>query len=288
MKSPSLLFMALPVILLVAGATPAADEERTGWSDVAELSLVSTAGNSESSTFGFKNALIRAGESSNLEIRAGGIRAEADTITRFAVGPDPGYSLQETTDTAVTAENYYLHGNYKRLISEKLFWYAGGGWERNRFAGIDNRYLVEGGVGNIWRDDDVLKFRTQYSVTMTKQDDVVPRPDADDTWVGARAGWNYLNKFGANTTYENVLVVDANLEDSSRWRGDMINSVSVSMSARLALKVSLQWLYENEPAFTEVERFTTLGPPPVSSGEMVPFQLDELDTVLTASLVVNF
>ena len=40
----------------------AADEPELGWSDQAELSYVLTAGNSESSTLGFKNELTRTWE----------------------------------------------------------------------------------------------------------------------------------------------------------------------------------------------------------------------------------
>ncbi|MCZ6651140.1 MAG: DUF481 domain-containing protein [Acidobacteria bacterium] len=286
MTSRSLLIMALPVILLAAGSAPAADEEKIGWSDEAELSLVSTSGNAESSTLGFRNTLIRAWESSTLEIRAGGIRAESDTITRVAIGTPGDFSEQETSESEVTAENYYLNGKYGRQFSEELFWYAGGGWERNRPAGIDDRYLVEGGMGNLWRDDDDLKFRTQYALTWTDQENVVPLSDVDETWIGARFSWNYMNKFGANTTYENILVLDANLEEGSRWRGNMLNSVSVSMSNHLALKISLGWQYENEPAFTKGALFD---PSDLTTpiGE-VAIQLDELDSIFTASLVVNF
>ena len=143
----------------------------------------------------------------------------------------------------------------------------------------------------LWRDDDDLKFRTQYALTWTDQENVVTLPDLDETWIGARFSWNYMNKFGATTTYENILVLDANLEEGSRWRGNMLNSVSVSMSNHLALKLSLGWQYENEPAFTKGQLFTTLGPPPVPAdppGTTVPIQLDELDSIFTASLVVNF
>lgn len=289
MKSRSLLFMALPLIVLAAGSTPATaeDEAKTGWSDEAELSLVSTSGNSKSSTIGFKNTLTHTWESSALEIRAGGIRAKSNTITRFAVGTPGDFSEQETKQSKVTAEYYYLEGKYRHLISEKLFWYSGAGWQRNQPSGIQDRFLVEGGLGNLWRNDEDLKFSTEYGLTWTDQEDVVIRPDIDETWIGARLGWKYLNKFGASTTYENLLVLDANLEESSRWRGDMINSLSVSMSSHLALKVSLQWLYENEPAFTEGELFSP-GNPPTPTGTTVPIQLDELDSIFTASLVVNF
>jgi hypothetical protein len=41
--------------------------------------------------------------------------------------------------------------------------------------------------------------------------------------------------------------------DASDYSFDMVNSVAVAMSKRLALKVSLQWLYNSEPALEEVD-----------------------------------
>ena len=287
MKPHAMLVITLLVVALVAGPTPAAAEEKElGWSDQAEFSLVATSGNSETSTLGFKNELVHRWEPATLIIKAGAIRAKSDTITRFAVGTVDDYSEEESSVSELTSESYYLNGRYGREISEKFFWYTGASWERNEFAGFDNRYLVEGGVGNIWRNDDDLKFHTQYALTYTRQEDVVELPDADDTWAGLRISSNYMNKFGANTTYENELILDANLEEGSRWRGDMTNSVAVSMNSRLALKVSVQLLYENEPAVTDGNLFDPgdLGTPIGT----VPVELDDLDTIFTASLVVNF
>jgi hypothetical protein len=53
------------------------------------------------------------------------------------------------------------------------------------------------------------------------------------------------------------------------------------MSDMLALKVSLQWLYDNLPSLELVDY--TPGTPP-----QVPVPLDDLDTIFTTSLVVNF
>ena len=65
--------LALPAAL-------AADEPGK-WSDVAELGLVVTAGNSETETVGFKNTLSRAWDRSLFTLRAGGIRAESTLST---------------------------------------------------------------------------------------------------------------------------------------------------------------------------------------------------------------
>jgi hypothetical protein len=69
----------------------------------------------------------------------------------------------------------------------------------------------------------------------------------------------------------------------------MINSVSVTMSEHLALKVSLQWLYQNDPALEKVELFAPGDPPtPFDPKLFVAVPVENLDSIFTASLVVNF
>jgi hypothetical protein len=59
----------------------------------------------------------------------------------------------------------------------------------------------------------------------------------------------------------------------------------VVLNKRLALKVSLQFLYDNQPSFEELPLFDTAG---VDTGTAVLAELDELDTVFTSSLVMSF
>jgi len=295
MRDPLRSAAVVAAILTAAVAAPGAraEEKKLGWADTAEFSYVATSGNSESQTLGFKNVLTRTWERSLFKLRAGGIRVETTSINRMAFATDPNFitsdnvKVVEDKETSTTAENYYLDGRYDRQITDRFFWYGGLGWDRNRFAGIENRYVAVGGVGNIWVDREELKFRTDYAMTYTDQEDVVTTPGVDDTFLGFRFSWDYLHKFGASTTYTNVLVVDENLDETSDWRADMINSVSVSMSDRLALKVSLQWLYDNEPSYEEVLVVSDILGNPVTQTP-VQVELDELDTIFTASLVVSF
>lgn len=290
-RTRAILACAAIVMLLAPGLLAEDEEKDTGWKDTAEFSYVVTAGNSETSTFGFKNTLSRAWDRSSMTFKAGGIRAESTTIRNLiAVGSDEDFDVDFDEETNTTAENYFLSGRYDHKVSDRFFWFTGAGWDRNRPAGIENRYIARGGVGNIWIDEDRIKFKTDYSLSYTDQEDVVEVEGVDASFLGASFSWAYLHKFGANTTYENFLVLDANLEESSDWRGDMVNSVAVAMNSRLALKLSLQWLYDNSPSFQEVGRYDVapIGPPFPDPDGFVLVELDDLDTVFTASLVVNF
>src|SRR5206468_1229118 len=98
----------------LAGRLPArAEDHPSGWTDSAELSFVATAGNARTQTLGFSNKLARKWDGSDIEVKAGGVRAESTTITRFAVGSTAAdFEERQLSETERTAENYYLSGRY--------------------------------------------------------------------------------------------------------------------------------------------------------------------------------
>ncbi len=274
----------------LCGSIPALAQDKAAddrWKDTAEFSYVVTAGNSETSTLGFKDSLGRKWDRSSFELNAGGVRAEATTKTRTAIGTSTSFSIDEQSATALTAESYLLNGRYDRKISGRFFWFVGTGWDRNRFAGVENRYVGAAGVGNIWIDRDRTKFRTDYSATYTDEKDVTENPNFKATFTGLRVSSSLLRKIGDNATYTDDLILDGNLDDTSDYRANMTNSLAVAMSRLLALKVSLQWLYDHEPAFKEIDLLDAPPPGGTKTGTVLA-QLDDLDTIFTASLVVNF
>lgn len=274
--------MLLAVAALVTGPVAAQEEEAPlGWSDVAEFSLLASGGNSEVQTISLRNTAKRLWESATLELAAGGVRAESTATSRVAVGTPTDFTVREIDETSLTAENYFVRGRYDREISEKFFWFSGLGWDKNEFAGIESRIGASAGVGHRWFDTDAARFRTDYGVTFTDQEDV---SGASSSFAGLRVSYDYWRRLNDATSYSSALAVDENLDETSDYRADFLNSVSVSMSDRLALKASLQLLYDNQPALTEV----LLVQGDFIDGTRVLAELDNLDSVVTVSLVANF
>ncbi len=137
------------------------------------------------------------------------------------------------------------------------------------------------GAGNHWVDQERLKFQTDLGATYTIENPVAVGPT--DNFAGARFTWEFLAGVSENTTIESKLIVDENLKDTDDLRADMINSLSVAMSSRLALKTSLQWLFDNQPAFVDVPLFTG----GTDTGSTVPSQLRRLDSIFTVALVIS-
>ena len=277
------LLVAAVVLLFTPVALAQEEGKELGWFDTADFSLVMTSGNSEITTLGFNNLLQRKWEKSLFEFKVGALRAKTTSDLGFAVGTPADFTVPEAT--AVTAENYFALARYDRNITKRFFWYVAGGWMRNEFAGIRNRYTGTAGVGNIWYDKEKIFFRTNYGLSYTDQEDVIEVPGLDRSYPGVLLGWNLLSQFTKTAQYGNDFIYNYNSEESKDWRMVMDQWIAVSMTERLALRVSLQLLYNNDPALRQYELFDGTG---VSTGNTVFVQLDELDSIFGVSLVVDF
>jgi putative salt-induced outer membrane protein YdiY len=267
--------------ILVAGSPgclEAQEEPTLGWTDVAELTFVFTAGNASSSTLGFKNTAGYSWANASFQLGFGGVRTEAGTTTRTATGTRDNFTISKDTETETTAESYFVSSRYDRKISEAAFLYGGAGWDRNTFAGVESRLGFAGGAGRSWFDDDARRFKTDLGLTYTIQKDVVENPDADDAFVGLRGSYDFFRKLSETTDFTSALVLNENLNETSDLRADWVNSIAVAMSSTLALKASLQLLYDNEPSLVAV---------PLGDGEVLT-SLDKVDSLFTVALVVNF
>jgi len=269
----------------VAGVAGAEDEGTEGWATQTEISFVRASGNATAETLGLKGTVTRKWEQGALTLKAEGLKAESVETRRLAVGEPEDFVLVEERLSQLTAERYLLSLRYDREIGKRLRWHLGAGWERNRFSGIENRSLALGGLGTVWVDREGRKFETAYSVTLTRQEDVEPLPGADLTFVGARLSWNLVLGLGENGSYTNTLVLDQNLEQTSDSRADMVNSIAVAVNKQLALKLSLQWLYDHSPALAAVPLESPSGS---SAPQTVSVELRSFDTIFTTSVVVSF
>jgi len=288
------LLLALSAAPLVAQDKPA-EPKKLGWKDTAELGYVITAGNSDSSTLGLKNTTAYDWLNARFELKLGAVKVKSTPVPFFATGTATDFTREEN-DAETTAESYFLNGRYDRHITERFFWFGGAGWDRNTFAGVENRYTAFAGVGNIWFDTDTIKWKTDYAGTYTKEEDVIEPDDFDGSFLGLRLSSNFLYKWSENGSYGNDAIVDENLEDSDDLRVNMTNWVAVNMSTHLALKVSLQWLYDHQPALINADLFTTdpdEGGVPVDADangvqDQVAVEADTLDQIFTTALVIKY
>ncbi|MGH9333121.1 MAG: DUF481 domain-containing protein, partial [Vicinamibacteria bacterium] len=203
------------------------EEKKLGWQDKAELALVVTAGNSSTSTFGFRNVLSHIWQDAELHFEAAGLRTETAVFTVTPVGTSIfDFVLQESSESELTAENYLLRAKYDRLITPRFFAFGTGGWDRNVFAGIENRYSGAGGVGNIWAEGEDMRFRTDYGISVTNED---PTVGSNVTYAGLRLSSDFMRKLSASTTLTNLNIAQENLDETDDFRLDSLTALAVSM-----------------------------------------------------------
>jgi hypothetical protein len=297
----------------------AKDAPKLGWSNSSDLSLVVTGGNSESATLGFSNQLRHTRRNDRFEFDVTVVRANKsdDRFFRvqsgleFPVGgapANPATTLIKPEPT-LDAANYLIRTSYERDISPKVFWNTGASWYRNDDAGILNRYVFFAGIGNKWVDNQRRRFATSYGISYTDREEEEPDPEKERRFAGARAGWDYTEHINAATTFDSDFAWNLSFADPTDYSINTLNALTVSVTSRVSLKVSLQWLYENEPAlesdldviaFVEVvnpdgvpgsgdERFRTLetGGTKLVLGS-ADARKDKLDTVIRTALVIKF
>jgi len=298
---------------------PAKEPPKLGWSDSADLSLVVTAGNSGSQTWGFTNQLRYVWNDARFACDVNVVRASTSDDHFFMVAPgiefpvggapaNPPTSLIKPEPTLDVA-NDLISGSYERNITPKFFWNAGGSWDRNDDAGILNRYILHAGVGNKWADTERRRFTTSYGISYTDRQEENPDPAKDRRFAGARLGWDYKEQFTAAAAFTNTFATNVNLSDAADYSINTTSALTVSVVSHISLKVSLQWLYEHEPAFEtdlDVVAFVELINPDgipgsgderlrtVSSGASklvlgtMDARKDKLDTVFRTALVIKF
>ncbi len=265
-------------------------EDEIGWSNVTDLSLVVTEGNSSTETFGFQNRLRRNWKRARFLLRLEAVRSNTadDTFAEIVDPENPEDLVIVKPSKTLDVEKYLVLGQYDRKITERFFWNVGASWDRNKDAGIINRYTGWAGVGNVWWDRDDLAFSTSYGLSYTDREEDIPDPEKDESFAGVRFGWDYLNDWGKITTFTNDWNINANISEFSDWTSDMTSAITVSMSEKIALRVSLQWLYNNQPALEEIDvLFIDEGAGAEIDFGTTTIRKEKLDSIFSTSIVIK-
>ncbi|MCE2514842.1 MAG: DUF481 domain-containing protein [Acidobacteria bacterium] len=323
---PALRPTTLLACLLVAPATALAQapdraEERetsAAWSNATELSVVRTGGNAETQTFGFRNTVRRNWTSVRVLARVEGVRSRTAGERILAVAPGLQFRPGERPGDLETSiarrasasgvEQYFAGGRIRWQVGDRFFWNAGTSWDRNDEAGIRNRYVTFGGMGNTWADGEAASLSTSYGISFTAREDTEPDPARDSRFGGIRAGSDYHQQLGEAVELDSEATLNVNLLSLSDYSLNATHAVGVALSEHLSLRVSLQHLYEHEPALEDaavVARVTLIDPDgrPGSGDELFEtvaaggagldfgtgrVRKRGLDVVLRTALVISF
>jgi hypothetical protein len=154
----------------------------------------------------------------------------------FPVGgapANPPTSLVKPEPT-LDAANSLVRGGYERDITARVFWNAGGSWDRNDDAGIVNRYVTYAGVGHKWVEHEWRRFATSYGLSYTDRQEEKPDPEKDRRFAGARLGWDYMERFNTGTTFDHRFETNVNLSDPADYSINTTSALTVSIVSHVS------------------------------------------------------
>lgn len=212
-------------------AAPAADEEAESpeveplWSSQAGLSYVATTGNVDTATLGADFQLARRPTPWGLEFAA--------LFNRFE------------EDGQKVAERSYVDLRGTRALGKRWGVFGGLSAERDEFAGIDVRAIFEAGATYKALPGPRHVLNLDLAVNWTDEDRLPP--EIDESWLGALIGLGYEFAISENALLSQILRYFPNFDESADWRTDAVTAVTAALNQRLALRLSFEVRYRNEP-----------------------------------------
>ena len=190
----------------------------------AELSLVSTGGNSETQSLGLGSSFIWRPDPWTTHARISFVRSEAEGVE---------------TARALTA--WVRQG---RTLTPKLDVFGRVEYLENEFAGIDNRVTVDGGFGYKFVDTGRHLVRADAGLGYAHESRLVG--DDLSTALLNLAGL-YRWKFNDTASIENGSLFSSSFDDGDDWRFRNAFAVTATMTRLLSLKVAHELKFVNAP-----------------------------------------
>ncbi|HJW13704.1 MAG TPA: DUF481 domain-containing protein [Thermoanaerobaculia bacterium] len=197
------------------------------WSGSAELSFLSTSGNTSTSSIG------------------GGLELNYKPAP-WAVVFKANY-LRASNNDVTTAEQFGASVRGLRDLTPRVDVFAGGSYLRNRFAGFSSLVTGEAGGGYKILLGPVHALRGELGFGYTHEAQLV---GDNRSYASARAGLGYKWQFSKTAAFSNDLSYSYDLSDSSNWIASEKAAIAASLTTIFSLKASYALLYNNEPVPT--------------------------------------
>lgn len=196
------------------------------WVLLSELSFVSTAGNTSTTTTGLASDLARQTDASSSRFRFAYVSTAADEVTQ----------ARATT----------LQARHGIKVREHLEVFGRSAYARDRFAGIDNRVGIDAGLAYTTGSVPRHQLTFEGGVGFTAEDRVAAETLRFATGTGtARYVWQVAT--GAELREE--MAITADLSEGRNWRAANLAAISIAVTRLLSLKVSNDIEYRNLPVF---------------------------------------
>ena len=225
----------MPLLGLCCAAT-AQEAEDKSWSDSAELSYVSTTGNSSVETLAAKNLYTQK------------IAEHLTFLWKLE-------ALNGKSDGVLTAERYFTDLRLEHAYAEHAYTYINSGWMSDNFAGVDKHVDVGlgGGYKFLTGPKSFLKSEAGVSAVNETYTDTTER-----NFTEGRAYTEYVYAFTKKNKFSQSIEYLYDFDNSENTRYNSETAVTATMTDNLSLKVSYRIKYDHEPTPVTLENKDTI------------------------------
>ena len=194
------------------------------WSGTAEVSFVSTSGNTD--------------------IRTLGVGGEIEYRPNDWSGLAKIAFIESEADDVVNARSFSALLQVSRRLSPRLEAYARGGYLKDTFAGIDDRISSEGGISYAIATTVPHALTTLIGFGFTRE----VRVGADDlSLVTANATLQYSWALSETSTLTDETAATADMKNAGDWRFTNAVGLTAGLNGIFSLRFSQKLTYLNEP-----------------------------------------
>jgi putative salt-induced outer membrane protein YdiY len=212
----------MPIILLLSAllspAFAAEGQTPKPWKGSAEFSLVNANGNTKSSTFSNKDRFEYASGPSLLELEAGALRS--------------------TTRAQLIAEQYFASEKAGYKWSDRDYVFERFRWDKDRFAGVNNRFDASVGYGRkiLDRKPDLLVGEAGVGHVWEER---LPPPRND--YASGRGYARYERALSATSGFFQDVEYLHSFKQARNYRLKTETAVTAAINTLLSLKLSFIW-----------------------------------------------
>ncbi len=147
-------------------------------------------------------------------------------------------------------------------ITQRFYVFAGAGYLRNTFSGIDSLWSIDGGAGYKFFDGPNQFLKAEGGVGWTNEKDIILGVIQNTrSYANARAALYYKWQFTKNAAFTNDFTYLLDLDDTENYFITDRAAITADISKIFALQASWTLLWRNKPVlgFGHTDTATAVG-----------------------------
>jgi putative salt-induced outer membrane protein len=231
------LVLWFPTVVLAQAPAAAGNTAPPRWERKAELSLVSTGGNTDTQTLGIGASLVFRPDGWTTDARTAFVRSEAAGLE--------------------TAKSLVADLRQARALTPRVELFGRYGYLGDRFAGIEHRNTVDAGVGYKLLPGPVHALRVDGGLGYTREGRVVGE---NASFPLANFGAAYKWQLSKSADITDAAILTESLADRSEWRFGNAFALAAAITRVFSLKLSHDTKFTNipVPGFEKTDRLTSV------------------------------